>query len=455
MAQQEVLMDESVQPGREQSTDSQELPSHWQAVQLGDVAAQFISGGTPSTQRPELWDGTVPWTTSAPIDEYATTLGHAQRFITSEALVASATHMVPQGNLLVGTRVGVGKAVVNLLDIAISQDLTGVVLNPSLVVPEFIAFQFKSGRIQNYFDGRKRGTTIKGISRFDLQELSLCLPPLPEQRAVAHVLRTVQDAVAARRRELEMERERKAALMQHLFTHGTRGEPTKMTEIGEMPESWRVLSTRELADVAYGLTVNEARRTSGNVASYLTVANVTRGSLRLDEVKQIGTIPGDIEHYRLEKGDVLLVEGNGNPKLLGSAAMWNGELPLALHQNHLIRVRPNQRRILSTWLMNYFNSDDGRAQLLGRSKTSSGLHSINSHIVANLLVPVPSISEQEAVVEVALSCEAKVEALETETATLEELFRALLEELMTGRLSTLPLIEAEGTSTATATEVPA
>ena len=66
------------------------------------------------------------------------------------------------------------------------------------------------------------------------------LPPLPEQHAIAHVLRAVQAAREARQREVSLERERKAALMAHLFTHGTRGEPTKQTPIGEMPVSWEV-----------------------------------------------------------------------------------------------------------------------------------------------------------------------------------------------------------------------
>ena len=84
-------------------------------------------------------------------------------------------------------------------------------------------------------------TTVKHLSSFTIQNIIISLPPLPEQRAIAHVLQTVQNSTQAKRKELELERERKAALMQDLFTHGTRGEPTKQTEIGEMPESWLVL----------------------------------------------------------------------------------------------------------------------------------------------------------------------------------------------------------------------
>ena len=79
------------------------------------------------------------------------------------------------------------------------------------------------------------------LVKCDSENSNFPLPPLPEQRAIARALRAVQGAREARLREVALERERKAALMEHLFTHGTRGEATKMTEIGEMPESWKII----------------------------------------------------------------------------------------------------------------------------------------------------------------------------------------------------------------------
>ena len=48
-----------------------------------------------------------------------------------------------------------------------------------------------------------------------------------------------QEAKFARQKEIALERERKAALMDYLFSHGTKEEPLKQTEIGEIPESWK------------------------------------------------------------------------------------------------------------------------------------------------------------------------------------------------------------------------
>lgn len=275
-----------------------------------------------------------------------------------------------------------------------------------------------------------------------LGEFSIPLLPSPsEQRAIARMLRSVQDATGARRRELALERERKAALLEHLLAYGTRGEPTIQTVIGQVPESWQIRRLADVAVVAYGLTVNQQRRSSSERAPYLTVANVTRGALRLDDVPEIGLLDGDAERYRLQPGDILLVEGSGNPRLLGSAAIWGGELPLALHQNHLIRARPRADAVVPRWLMEYINSDSGRAQLLGKSKTSSGLHNINSQVVAKLNVPLPALDEQREIADILAACDAKTNALEREIALYDELLRGLLEELMSGRLSVAPMLE--------------
>jgi type I restriction enzyme, S subunit len=67
------------------------------------------------------------------------------------------------------------------------------------------------------------------------------------------MVKKVQSAIQARRDELKLERERKAALMEYLFTHGTRGETTKQTGIGEIPESWKVVRLGELCTNNLGL----------------------------------------------------------------------------------------------------------------------------------------------------------------------------------------------------------
>jgi type I restriction enzyme S subunit len=92
-----------------------------------------------------------------------------------------------------------------------------------------------------YF-GRGNVTTIPNLSQSKLAELPMALPPLPEQKTIAHILSTVQRAIEAQERIIQTTTELKKALMHKLFTEGLRHEPQKQTEIGPLPETWVVVA---------------------------------------------------------------------------------------------------------------------------------------------------------------------------------------------------------------------
>src|SRR5207237_1438236 len=102
---------------------------------------KFLGGATPSTTLAEYWNGDIHWTTSKRLgSSYIVNSG--EKFISKVGLKNSATNLIPRGNLLIGTRVGVGKVAVNEVDLAISQDLTGLIVDTSRFHSLFLAFCF-------------------------------------------------------------------------------------------------------------------------------------------------------------------------------------------------------------------------------------------------------------------------------------------------------------------------
>ena len=176
-------------------------PKTWEVVRLQDVSFDFVGGGTPSTSNPDYWDGDIAWMTSAHINGRIITSG--QRYITKKGLEESATHLVPKDNLLVATRVGIGKAAINKIDIAISQDLTGVIINKDKALPDFLYWVIINN--EKRLKSIAQGSTIKGILREDLGRLLIPKPPLPEQKEIAEVLSTAD-------KKLELEKAEKARL---------------------------------------------------------------------------------------------------------------------------------------------------------------------------------------------------------------------------------------------------
>lgn len=95
------------------------------------------------------------------------------------------------------------------------------------------------------------------------------------------------------------------------------------------------------------------------------------------------------------------------------------------------------------YLAYLIQSNYGKAYFLSVAHKTTNLASINTTKLKALPVPLSDLAEQRKIVEVIEACDNKLATLERETALCQEIFRAMLEELMTGRLSALPLVEGE------------
>ncbi|EIV99908.1 restriction endonuclease subunit S [Thermoanaerobacter siderophilus] len=209
------------------------VPGHWEVVKLGEVIQESFSGGTPPTNVREYWDGTIPWTTSAIISEDEVLLSRHQRAITNLGLANSSSKIAPRESVIVGTRVGVGKAVVATFDIAINQDLTALILNKEKIEPLFLVYLFKSTCLQQQIKNRTRGTTIKGITRRDLLNISILLPPLHNQQAIVRILQVVDQKIQAEKAKKQALETLFQALLHHLMTGKLRVKDIIFHEIKE------------------------------------------------------------------------------------------------------------------------------------------------------------------------------------------------------------------------------
>jgi len=166
------------------NTELGKIPKEWEVVRLGELAVDFISGGTPSTANDNYWGGNIPWTTSAAISSKYVTKGMRQ--ITKEGLTKSASNIVPKLNILLASRVGIGKVAVNTIDIAISQDLTGILVNKNKAYFDYV-YWFLSYNT-NLLKSMAQGSTIKGLLRKEIEKIYLPLPSINEQTEVSNIL---------------------------------------------------------------------------------------------------------------------------------------------------------------------------------------------------------------------------------------------------------------------------
>lgn len=195
-------------------TEIGKIPKEWQIVRLKDVAFDFIGGGTPATSNSDYWNGDIPWMTSAHIN--GRIIASGQKYITKQGLENSATNLVPKENIFVATRVGIGKAAINKIDVAISQDLTGVIADKNKAIPDFLYWVLinRERRLKSL----AQGSTIKGILRDELGRLRIPRPSLPEQQKISEILSTVDKKLELDRKRKEKLERIKKGLMNDLLT---------------------------------------------------------------------------------------------------------------------------------------------------------------------------------------------------------------------------------------------
>ncbi len=273
-----------------------------------------------------------------------------------------------------------------------------------------------------------------------LQEFSVVCPPLPEQRAIANILQTIQEAKFTRQREIELERERKAALMDFLFSHGTKNEPRKQTEIGEIPESWEVVRLEETA------TFTKKPR-----------------DLRYSEYKEIPFVPMELipiaKHYSkefilktndalksgtyFELGDILLAKITPSFENGKQCIFKDLPTPFGIATTEVIPIREVEDVSNISYLFYYLLLPNVRTSLAGKMQGTTGRQRLNKEALVNLEIPLPPLPEQRAIANIFRTIDKKTDALEKEVKLIDELFHAILEELMTGQRSAVPLIDTE------------
>ena len=170
-----------------------------------------------------------------------------------------------------------------------------------------------------------------------------------------------------------------------------------LTDLPSLPDGWVWASLDQLAEIQGGIQKQPSRAPVANRYPFLRVANVARGQLKLDEIHEIELFDGELERLALQKGDILVVEGNGSLTEIGRCALWDGSIENAVHQNHLIRARPVlvQGEFIEAWL----NSLRGIDRMTALAATTSGLYTLSVGKISKIPVPLPPAAEQSAAVD--------------------------------------------------------
>lgn len=193
------------------------IPDDWEAKRISDFTS-IITGGTPSTLRPEYWGGNIMWMSSGELNKKF--VFDVEGRITTEGLLNSSTHIIPPFCVLIGLA-GQGKtrgtAAYNYISLCTNQSIAAILPNDkydSLYLYYVVDSKYDYLRLLSSGDGGRGG-----LNKNLLNSLEIVFPKsIAEQRAIAEALSDIDGLIAALDKKIAKKRLIKQGAMQQLLT---------------------------------------------------------------------------------------------------------------------------------------------------------------------------------------------------------------------------------------------
>lgn len=278
------------------------------------------------------------------------------------------------------------------------------------------------------FDNVVSGSAQPQITGQSISIVALCLPPLAEQRRIAEILSSVDEAIAATRAVIEQTRKVKQGALERLLTKGIGHSRFKQTEIGEIPEGWEVVEVQEHFHVQLGKMLSKAARVGKSPSPYLRNANVQWGHIDTSDLLHMDFSEEERQKFRLQRGDLLVCEGGE----VGRCAIWDGSEEM-YYQKALHRLREKTGMVSNQFLMYVL------VRIFTSKALSSGLVGTNSiaHFTREqflrLKLPMPKSHEQNAICSALVALDGSCKVNSEKQQALLNLKSALMSDLLTGR----------------------
>ncbi len=362
-----------------------------------------------------------------------------------EKKMASRFSKLKEGDLIIADASedydGVGKAVevINIGNVDAIAGLHTLHLRAidNCLVNGFKAYVLKNGSVRNKILRSATGIKVYSISKSSLKNILIPVPPPTEQRIIASILSKVDETIAATKNSIAKAERLKKALMQNLLTgklkpNGTwrkKDEFYKDEKFGNVPKGWKYdrLET-VLSNCQYGIN---ATSVEDGKFPMLRMNNIIGGKMVNQPMVYIDLDKKLFEKYKVNSGDILFNRTN-SMDLVGKLGIFKLEGNYVF-ASYLIRLTVNQNNI-PEYFNYYLNSYEGQCKLRSKATPSVSQANINAGNVKRLIVPIPPKDEQ-------LLISNRIEAIETVLTSkqikikkLEQLKKALMQNLLTGKV---------------------
>ncbi len=306
-----------------------EFEGDWSTNKIEEISI-VTSGGTPSRNVSDYWNGDIPWVTTSLVD--FNVINEAEEFITQVGLDNSSAKLFPKDTILMamyGQGITRGKVAILGIDATTNQACAAIKLKNGFET-KFI-FQNLMNRYEEIRDLSNEGGQ-KNLSAGIIKEILISFPEKEEQTKIASFLSAVDEKISQLTQKHELLSQYKQGVMQKLFSQQIRFKADDGSEFG----AWKHCKLKDVL-ISYRLGGNYSNAEMVTSYPLIKMGNLGRGSINLDKIEYI---PEDqiIDPKDLIKKNDLFFNTRNTLDLVGKVALWRGELPIAYYNSNLLRL---------------------------------------------------------------------------------------------------------------------
>ena len=371
------------------------IPDNWKVKPLGEIAS-FCSGGTPNRDIPDYFGGTIPWIKSGELNRDIIT--ETEECITDLGLSNSSAKIIPAGTILIAMY-GATAGVIAITNISAAINQAILAVTPTIPISVFFLFnslkRIMVSAVNKYTQGGQ-----PNFNSTIIKKLTMPFPPLREQEAIAEILTHQDRLIVLLQKLIDEKRRQKKYLMQTLLTGRIR--------LPGFKDKWKTKTLGEIADINKGVQINKS----------------TLAKSGLYYVLNGGVVPsGYCNSWNVEANTISISEGGNSCGFVNfnKCRFWSG--------GHCYTLQNIATTIIQSFLYHYLKFKELD---LMRLRVGSGLPNIQKNRLSKVIVPLPSLPEQEAIAEVFSTADEELSLLERELEQEKLRKKALMQLLLTG-----------------------
>lgn len=415
------------------------IPKEWKFVPLKD-SFYFVAGGTPLSNVLSNWDEGVAWVTPADFKTDKMYISKGTRSLSKKGYQSCNAKMLPPGSIIFSKRAPIGSVAINTAELCTNQGCIGLLNKTKNANNKY--FYYILSIATQIFEALGAGVTFKEISIKNFGNVSLPLPPLPEQQRIADFLDTKCDildrTIDAVSRQIEDLEKYKKALITKTVTKGIckKGEPERAMKdsgvewIGEVPEEWSVKPFKALAGMK-GSSEYTARDIvdEGEGAILLSPSNINDNKLNLSKRTYISQKKYDKSTTKIQRGDLLFTKTAS----VGKCVIYDSDEP-AMPNPQLVVLK--NIKCLPKFL--YYSMVSDVMQAPAKMYVyGSVIPTISQLNLGRIKIPVPSPEEQQQIAdyldEKCKNIDNRVQKRRQQLEWLKEYKKSLIFDYVTGK----------------------